>query len=106
MIGIVRQVVLEFPTLLVCLACIIVAVIYWRQAPLSSLCVITACSLTAVVLIFWAVLYDLFLYVFSGVPGVASTGDTLFQIFWSVVRGVAMGLTVFAVYAGRKRNRG
>jgi hypothetical protein len=98
MIAIIRQVVLEIPTLLVCVACIIVAVIYWRQAPLSSLCVIIACSLTAVVLIFWAFAYDLFLYLF----GAAAAGNTIFQIFWSVVRGIAMGLTVFAVYAGRR----
>jgi hypothetical protein len=101
MISIFRQMVLEIPTLLVCLVCIIVAVIYWRQAPLSSLCVIIACSLTAVVLIFWAFAYNLFLYMF----GTAVGGNTIFQIFWSIVRGIAMGLTVFAVYAGRKSNR-
>ena len=103
--AIVRQVVLEIPTLLVCLTCIIVAVIYWRQAPLSSLCVIIACSLTAVVLIFWYVAYNLFVYLLGGGSGVAAAGNTIFQVFWSVVRGVAMGLTVFAVYAGRKGNR-
>jgi len=106
MIPIIRQVILEIPTLLVCLACVIVAFVYWRRAPLSSLCVIVACGLTALILIFWAFAYKLFFFLFGGVPGLAAAGNTIFQIFWSIVRGVTMGLTVFAVYAGRKGNRG
>ncbi len=98
----VRQILTELPTLVVCLGAIVAALVYWRRVPASSLCVLLACGLTAIVLVIWPVAFDVVVYLLGGSAQARQAADFAFRVFWSVVRAIATALLVYAVYAGRK----
>ena len=97
-----RQILIELPTILVLLGCIVVAVVLWQRAPVSSLCIILINIPTVVLLIVWPVAYHAVMNMVGGDSHAAGVTDVGFRVFWSVFRAVANGLLVFAVYAGRK----
>jgi hypothetical protein len=97
-----RQILIELPAILVLLACIVVAVVFWQRAPLSSLCIVLINIPTVVLLIVWPVAYHAVVNMLGGGSHAAGVTNLGFRVFWSVFRAVANGLLVFAVYAGRK----
>ena len=95
-----RELLAEAPLVVVCIGCIVAAVVFWREAPLPSLYVVLACGFTLLLLIMYPVAWR-----FARALGAQSVGTvaTSFKICWSVARSASTILLVVAVYAGRKQ---
>ena len=99
---ILQHFVVQAPTMLVCLGCIVAAVALWRRAPTSSLLVLVASAVTIIALT---------IYPFAFVAAVRSSGNDaqsfarfnmISSFAWSVFRAAYLVALAVAVYLGRK----
>ena len=87
----------------VAVGAIVVAFVFWRRAPLSSLLLVLACITSIVLLVAYPIAYELLVHSVAG-RGYSKGGiDFAFQVGWSFFRAGYLILLVFAIYAGRKQ---
>jgi hypothetical protein len=95
-----KQLVTELPMIIVSIGCIVVAFVFWRRAPSSSLYLVLGCSLSLALLLIYPFAWA---YVLAhddqAVPGVRMA----FSFCWSVFRSLFLILMVVAIYSGRKQ---
>jgi hypothetical protein len=101
MVYILQHLATELPSLLTLMVAIVAAVMLWRRAPTSSLCVALACGISFVLLIAYPFAWQVARHVAEGDPGSVRRVNIAFAVFWSVVRSVSTILLVLAVYLGR-----
>jgi len=93
----------DAPMFVVAIGAIVVALVYWRRAPLSSLLLVLACISSIVLLVAYPVAYELVVHSMAGSGYSRGSIDFAFQIGWSIFRASYLILLVFAIYAGRKQ---
>jgi hypothetical protein len=95
-----KQLVTELPMIIVSIGCIVVALVFWRRAPSSSLYLVLGCSLSLGLLFIYPFAWA---YVLAhdnqGTPGIRMA----FSLAWSIFRSVFLILMVAAIYSGRKK---
>ena len=93
----------EAPSILALAGCVLVGVIFWRRAPLSSLFVLLAGALSLVPLLLlpvaWQVAHNM-----TGTGRETFRGINMaFSTLWSLMRAVSTMLLLAAVYLGRQK---
>jgi hypothetical protein len=81
--------------------CIVVALVFWRRAPSSSLYLVLACSLSLALLFIYPFAWAYVLaHDYQTVPGI----NFAFRFGWSIFRAIFSILLVVAIYSGRKQS--
>jgi hypothetical protein len=93
----------DTPMLVVAFGAIVVAFVFWRRAPLSSLLLVLACICSLVLLIAYPVAYELVVHSEAGSGYSRGRIDLAFQVCWSIFKAGYLILLVVAIYAGRKQ---
>src|SRR5208283_6249516 len=93
----------EVPSILALAGCVLISVIFWRRAPLPSLCVLLAGALSLVPLLIlpvaWQVAHNI-----TGTERETFRGINMaFNAIWSLIRATSTLLLLAAVYLGRKK---
>jgi hypothetical protein len=98
-----QQLLSELPSIIVCIGSILVALLLWRQAPLSSLYIVLALAPTLVLLIGYPVAWQTVHHLLHSDTAILRKVNIAFAAFWSIVRAISTILLVLAVYTGRRR---
>jgi hypothetical protein len=95
-----KQLVTELPMIIVCIGCMVVAFVFWRRAPSSSLYLVLGCSLSLALFFLYPFAWAFVLaHDDQAVPGIRMA----FSFGWSVFRSLFLILMVVAIYSGRKQ---
>ena len=100
---VIQQLASELPSILTLAGSIVVAGIFWRRAPSSSLYVVLACGLSLVLLILYPVAWQVVRHTAEGDPQTVRKINIAFTVSWSVVRSISTILLIVAVYIGREQ---
>ena len=91
------------PDIIVCMAGIVVGILYWRREPSASMYVVIAFALMLVFLLAHPVAWQVVRHSFESDPQTVRNINIAFAIFWSIERAIVGALLLLAVYSGRKR---
>jgi hypothetical protein len=95
-----EQLVTELPMIIVCVACIVAAFVFWRRAPSSSLYLVLACGFSLALFFIYPLAWAYVLaHGYQTEPGIRFA----FSFGWSIFRAIFLILLVFAIYSGRKK---
>ena len=82
---------------------IVAASLLWRRAPLSSLLIVLACSITLGLLLVYPFAYQAAVRVMANSRQDVARISALFGVAWAMVGAISTALLICAVYAGRKK---
>jgi hypothetical protein len=100
---ILQQLFNQVPMMLVDMGAIVAASLLWRRAPLSSLLIVLACSITLALLLVYPFAYQAVVHALADSRQDVARISALFGVAWAMVGAISTTLLVCAVYAGRRK---
>src|SRR5438067_403999 len=94
--AILQQLLNQVPMMAVDLGAILAALVLWRRAPLSSLLIVLACSLTLALLLVYPFAYKMVVHVVASGPDDVARISALFGVMWAMVGAISTTLLVCA----------
>ena|ERR1051326_5275130 len=78
----------ELPYMVMCMAGIVVGIIFWRRVPLASMYIVLAFAVTLVFLLAHPVAWQIARHSFERDPQTVRNINVAFALFWSVERAI------------------